>query len=179
MKNTRLLAVVGLAAFTFFGVPMLLGASWDQVGVRPPLLVDPSGNPVAQKATATGAAKISSDGFGPTAVDGCMTVECSLVGDAGVVRATIPTDGGILYPQAATRYVATVTTASGVRVNNAACNGYQTGAGRLLNEGAVLDFTTPNNPDGGVGNLAMHCCSLVASSASAPALFQLCPQATP
>jgi hypothetical protein len=107
--------------------------------------------------------------------EGCMRVECSLVGDAGVVMGIIPVDAGTFFPQANTRYIATLTTATGVRIANQACNNYATGQGRLVAEGAVLDWTTGKNPDGGVGNLALHCCSLAASSASAPALFQLCP----
>jgi hypothetical protein len=127
---------------------------------------------------------VSADGGTPSVrnvapasqTEGCMRVECSLVGDAGVVMGIIPTDGGTFFPQANTRYIASLTTATGVRVNNAACNSYATGQGRLVNEGAVLDWTTGKNPDGGVGSLALHCCSLAASSASAPAIFQLCPQ---
>jgi len=127
---------------------------------------------------------VSPDGGAPafrespyiSTTEGCMQVECSLVGDAGVVRGVIPVDGGTYYPQAGVRYVAVTTSATGVRVHNQACNSYLSGAGLLLNEGLTLGFYGPKNPDGGVGDLAMHCCSLAASSASAPALFQLCPE---
>lgn len=122
-----------------------------------------------------GAASVSPGPYPAVSTEGCMRVECSLVGDAGVVMGIIPTDGGTFFPQANTRYLATLTTATGVRINNQACNAYLAGQGRLVNEGAMFDFVAPLNPDGGVGSLALHCCSLAASSAAAPALFQLCP----
>lgn len=137
-----------------------------------PSLVSPSGAAVTQKANAAGHAKTVTDYAFNTR--GCVEVVCNATGtgDAGgAIQGVIPVDGGTYYPQAGTRYKLTVSTNSAVRISNGeACTSFQSGPGAIVNEGAILDVVTPMTPDGGVGDLQLHCCAQTAGT-----LVQLCP----